>query len=182
MKRRLEIIVRSTSLLIAFALLNACSPIQGASTTKSISLDQWAASYLDHGEKLLCKQEKNGEYFFLAQEVAGDRVKVGSLVDMSSYRKQTHALIVAWKFRNEKGSALVTNVRPSTIREAYVKDDSKTYAENVQYQTLNLKGSEKMHATIEIKKCPTADCDRQQTRSPEEQRYTIKLCEVRTGK
>lgn len=182
MKGRLESIVHTNLASILLLSLSACSPLEGASNAKSIGLDQWAASYLDRGEKLVCMRKKNEEYFFLAQEVAGNRVKIGSLVDMSLYRNQNHALIVAWKFRNERGNPLVANVKPSTVQETYVKDRDKTYAENVQYQTLNIEGSEEIHVTIEIKKCPTADCDRQQTKSPEEQHYTIELCEVRITK
>jgi hypothetical protein len=182
MKSKLDNITRATLVSILIGFLGACAPLEGASTTKSISLDEWAASYIDKGEKLLCKREENGEYFFLAQEVTGDRVKVGSLIDMSSYRNQTHAFIVAWKFRNEKGNPLVAQVRPSAVQEAYVKDGGKTYAENVQYQTLNLKDSKKMQVTIDIKKCPTADCDRQQTKSKDEKEYSIKLCEIPLNK
>ena len=147
-----------------------------------MSLDDWAASYIDKGEELLCKREEAGEYFFLARETAGDRVKAGSLIDMSSYRNQAHAFIVAWKFRNETGDPLVAKVLPTSIFEAYVKKDGKTYAENVQYQTLNLKDSREMHVTIDIKKCPTVDCDRQQTKSKDEKQYSIKLCEVPLNK
>lgn len=182
MKHKLMIIARVTSLMALVAFISGCLPQEAISGSKLISLDQWAASYVDKGEKLLCKREENGEYFFVAQEGGVDRVKVGSLIDMSSYRNQTHAFIVAWKFSNETGGPLVTNVQPSTIVEAYVKKDGRTFAENVQYQTLYLKGSEKMRVTIDIKKCPTADCDRQQTKSKDEKQYTINLCEVPINK
>lgn len=178
MKQKLETIVHSASLSILIVFISGCAPREIESVSKSISLDQWAASYLDKGEVLLCKREENGEYFFLAQETAGEKVQVGSLIDMSLYRNHAHAFIVAWKFRNEIGGPLVAKVVPTTVFEAFVKKDGKTYAENVQYQTLYLKGSREMHVTIDIKKCPTADCDRQQTRSKDEKQYTIKLCEV----
>ena len=74
-------------------------------------------------------------------------------------------LFFVWKFQNEKDGPLVTNVPPTTVKEGYVKDNNKTYSEKIEYQTLYLKDSEKMRVTIDIKKCPTADCDRQQTKS-----------------
>lgn len=176
MKHKLKTVARASFLSIVIAF-GACAPLEGASNRESADLDRWVTQYIDKDEKLLCKREENGEYFFLAQK--GEKVKVGSRIDITqTYGEPPKAFIAAWMFRNEKGGHLVTNVVPTAVKEGHVKDDSRVYLEQVEYQTLYLKGSREMHVTIDIKKCPTADCDRQQTKSKDEKQYTIKLCEV----
>lgn len=180
MKPKLEFVARAASLSMVIAF-GACAPLEGASNKESTGLDRWVAQYIDKDEKLLCKHEENGEYFFLARK--GEKVKVGSRIDITqTYGEPPKAVIAAWMFRNEKGGHLVTNVVPTTVQEGHVKDNNRMYLEQVEYQTLYLKDSREMHVTIEIKKCPTADCDRQQTKSKDETQYTIKLCEVPLNK
>lgn len=177
MKRR-QHIHRFILALIVTVFFNGCSPLEGASTGKSSSLDQWVAKYINQDEKLLCKRDENGEHFFVAQK--DDKVKVGSRLDVTRAPGDNlpKAFIIAWKFQNEKDGHLVTKVPPTTVKEGYIKDNNKTYSEQVEYQALYLMGSKKLRVTIDIKKCPTADCERQQTRSKEEKEYSIKLCEV----
>ena len=161
---------------MVIAFLVACVPLTSAN--ESGSLNQWVAEHVSQDEKLLCKRDKDGEYFFIAQK--GEIVKIGSRLDVTRARgdNSPKAFIIAWKFQNEKDGPLVTNVPPTTVKEGYVKDNNKTYSEQIEYQTLYLKDSEKMRVTIDIKKCPTADCDRQQTKDKDERQYSVKLCEV----
>lgn len=176
MKQKLVVIARAASLSIVIAP-SACAPLESASNKESAGLDRWVTEHIDKDEKLLCKRDENGEYFFLAQK--GEKVKVGSRIDITqTYGEPPKAFIVVWMFRNEKGGHLVTNIVPTTVKEGHVKDNNRMYLEQVEYQTLYLKDSREMRVTIDIKKCPTADCDRQQTKSKGEKQYAIQLCEV----
>lgn len=183
MKRKLVCIhgVALVSILISF--LGTCLPVGRASAKESHELDQWVAKYVNKGEKLLCQREENGEYFFMAQ-AAGDKMKVGSRLDVTRAPGDNwpKAFIVAWMFQNENNDYVVTHVPPTTVKAGYEKDSGKTYADEIEYQTLYLKGSRKLRVTIDIKKCPTAACDRQQTKSPDEKKYTVRLCEVPLNK
>lgn len=161
---------------IVIAFLGACVPLTSAS--ESGDLNQWVAEHVNQDEKLLCKRDEDGEYFFVAQK--GEKVKIGSRLDVTREPGDylPKAFIIAWKFQNEKDGHLVTKVPPTTVKEGYVKDNNKTYSEQIEYQTLYLKDSAKMRVRIDIKKCPAADCDRQQTKSKDETQYSVNLCEV----
>jgi len=147
-----------------------CSPLKAGN-----AIDDWVAQNTDKNEKLLCKREVGGEYFFLTR--AGDKVKLGSRLDMTEYT-QTHVFLIGWVLRNEKNDSLVAKVRPTPIKSDYVRSGGKVFAESIEYQTLRLPPSETMSVTVEVKKCPTSECDRQETRSKEEKQYTIELCKV----
>jgi hypothetical protein len=161
--------------LIAIGLVSACT---SSSSSESNTLDMWVEKHITKDETLLCQREVNGEFFFVAR--MGDRVKLGSRLDVTgtSANKPVNAFIRAWQFQNENNKHLVTNVPPSTVKEELVKSDTKLYAEDIQYQTLHLPGSQKIRVTIHIKKCPTGECDRQQKISNDEIQYTVELCEA----
>lgn len=169
--------VRITSVLCLIALLSACSSLEGSDNKGSDALNQWTLKHITKDEKLLCQREVNGEYFSLAKEATGDRVKIGARIDVTGAKVPMTSMVI-WHFQNEKDEHLATNTPPSSVKSEYMKDRGKMYSEGVEYQTLYLQGSKKLHVTIDIKKCPTADCDRQQTKSKDEKRYTIKLCEI----
>jgi hypothetical protein len=158
-----------------FVLLGACAPNNGATAATSVILDEWIAKNVSVGEKVICKKEVNGEFFFLARD--GGKVKAASRLDMSAYR-QTHSFLLGWTFHNEQDNPLVTDIPPATLKSEYVKSGGKTYAERIYFQTLNLTGSKEMNVVVNIKKCPTVECDRQQTRSTQEKQYEIDLCKV----
>jgi hypothetical protein len=139
------------------------------------AIDDWVAQNTDMGEKLLCKREVGGEYFFIAR--AGDKVRLGSRLDMTGYT-QTHVFFVGWVLRNEKNDSVVAKVRPTPIKDKYVRSGGKVFAEGVEYQSLRLPLPETMSVTVEVKKCPTLECDKQQVRSKEETQYTVELCKV----
>lgn len=163
------------------ALLSAGSPLEGADIKASDTLSQWVMKYLDKDEKLLCQREVNDEYFFLAKEAASDKVKIGARIDVTGAKMPMTSMVI-WHFQNEKDEHLTTNTPPNPVKGGYVKDSGKIYSEGVEYQTLYLKNSGKLHVTIDIKKCPTADCDRQQTKVKGQKEYSIKLCEVPLNK
>ena len=149
------------------------------SPIRAYTIDDWVAQNLNKGEELLCKRDMNGEYFFLAK--AGDKLKLGSRLDMTEYT-QTHVFIITWVLRDEKDESPVTSVRPVPIKDKYVRSQEGVFAENVEYRTLRLPRPESISATIEVKKCPISQCDRDQVRSKEEKQYAIKVCEVPLNK
>jgi hypothetical protein len=151
----------------------ACSSLVAATT-----LDEWVAQNVGQDEKLLCKHEASGEYFFIAQ--AGSRLKLGSRLDMTEYTG-THAFIVSWRLRDEKNESSVTRERPIPLRDKDVQSEEKRFADSVEYRALRAPRSETISATIEVKKCQTSECDRQ-AGSKEERRYTVKICEAALDK
>lgn len=165
-----------TSVTLLLALLIASVPLEGSITSGVISLEEWVAKYITADEKLICKRDVDGEYFFVSQ--IGLKVKVGSRIDVTGLDRVPKTLIVGWMFLNEKDGYLATNTLPTTVKEGYEKDGNRRYAEHIEYQTLNLQGSTKIHVVIDIKKCPTENCSREKTANKEEEQYQIQLCEI----
>ncbi len=145
------------------------------SSAAASTLDDWVTQHIGEGEKLLCKRDVSGEYFFLTQ--VGDRVRLGSRLDMTGYTER-HEFIAAWVFLNENKRSLATKVHPIPIMEKYVRGGDRIFAENVEYQTLDLRDSKMVAVAIKIKKCQTSECSLHVTRNKEEKQYTIKLCDV----
>jgi hypothetical protein len=143
------------------------------------TIDEWVAQNSDKDERLLCKREFGGEYFFLAQR--DDKLKLGSRLDMSEYSK-AHTFIVSWILRDEKNESPVTKDRPISVKDKHVHSGSKAFAESVEYRTINVPRSHVVNATIAVKKCPTAECDRRRTISKEEKEYSVEICEAALSK
>lgn len=122
---------------------------------------------------VLCAREVNGEYFFISQ--AGDKVRLGSRLNMTEYT-ETHTFLVGWRLQDESDGSLVAKVRQISIRDEYVRNGEMVFAENIQYQTLRPSPAKTIHVTIEIKKCPTAKCDRQKMIDEREKQYVVDLC------
>ena len=171
---------RFACMSILLALFGACMPLQGSRAKQSITLDEWVAKHITANERLLCERDVNREYFFIAR--IGDRVKVGSRVDITGTSRTPKTLISGWLFQNEKDSYLATNTPPTTVKGGYTKDGDRIYAEQIEYQTLYIQGSQKMRVAINIKKCPTENCSREKTASKEEEQYRIEVCEVSLDK
>ena len=180
MKRKTNCLRVAFALLVS-GLLGACSPLESASTKTSGPIDPWIAKHLNNDEVLLCQREVDGEFFFIAKGAQSNKVKIGTRIDVTG-AKTPLTSIVAWRFQNEKDDYLTTKTPPTSVIGEYVKDDGKMYSEDIAYQTLTLSGSNKMRAAVDIKKCPTANCERQQTKGKDEKQYTIKLCEVPLNK
>ena len=176
MKRKLDTF-RNASLPILLALLGACAPLEG-SAKESDAISGWVAKYVNKEEKLLCQRAVEGDYFFIAR--IGDKVKVGSRLDVTGVGGTPKAFVIGWQFQNEKDNHLVTNTPPSPVKEEYVKSDGKMYAEHIQYQTLHLSESQKMRVTVDLKKCANKD-DCSMT-SKGDKLHTIRICEVPLSK
>jgi len=172
---RLHAGVLALFLLFLFSIAG-CSSEANHSPSANDGINDWVIQNVSRHEKLLCKKELNGETFFVA--VDGDAVKVGSRLDMTAYRTAAHSYLIGWVFQNEKGSPLATNIAPRTRREDYVSIGDKTYAEQIQYQTLGLAGSDRIRVGIFVKKCRSSQCDRQETNSKDELAYAVDLCDV----
>lgn len=154
-----------------------CSSSQSAAHDRSITIDQWVAMYLEKNENLLCKRDVNGEYFFIAKVKNSDKIKAGIRVDVTG-TKQPLTSLSGWRFQNEKSEYLTVATPPSVVKREYVRSNGQIYLEGVEYQILNLRGSSKLRAIIEIKKCTTSKCVRQKTMSNDEVEYNIDLCEI----
>lgn len=173
--------MRTVFMSLLFALIGACSLSESADTRGSGKIDQWIATHVTKDDKLLCQRDAEGEYYFLAMGAAADKVKVGARIDVTG-KKIPLTTIVAWHFKNEKGEHVTVKTPPNTVTGGYVKDNGRMFSEDIEYQTLNLLGSAKLRASVEIKKCPTADDCERQKKSKDEKHYTIKLCEVPLNK
>jgi hypothetical protein len=144
----------------------------GASPT----LDQWVAANASPAEKTLCTREERGEFFFVALS-SQDRVRVGSRVDMTGY-KETHEFGVAWIIGNERAASIVAKVEPTTIRERYVKEGSRIYADNVYYQTLKPTESKLFRVDAQVHKCAVWSPG-SNTCASGRKAYTVKVCDTK---
>jgi hypothetical protein len=137
--------------------------------------EDWANQNLVNRERLLCQREASGEYFFLAK--AGDRVKVGTRLDMTGY-SGTHVFNVAWTFQNEKDASLVAKIPPEAIKESYAQSGGNAFAENLEYQTLTVGQSKTVRVAVHVRKCVGTDCDKQAGASKRDREYKVDLCVV----
>ena len=105
------------------------------------------------------------------------KVRLGNRLDMTGYT-ETHGYSVAWVITNEKGGSVIAKVPPVPLVERYVKEDSRLYADNVEYQILNTGSEPRMHVDVRIEKCAVWS---HHSRSCESagKAYTVKLCEIK---
>jgi hypothetical protein len=139
------------------------------------NLDQWVAANTSPTEKTVCTRQLGSELFFVAM-APNDKVRLGNRLDMTGYT-ETHAYTVAWMITNEKGGSVVAKVPPVTIGQQYVKEGSRVYADNVEYQTLIAAGTKLVHLEVRIQKCAVWSPGSQSCQSGEKA-YAVKLCEV----
>ena len=96
---------------------------------------------------------------------------------MTGY-KETHEFGVAWIISNERAASIVAKVEPTTIRERYVKEGARIYADNVYYQTLNTTESKLFRVDVQVHKCavwsPVSN-----TCASERKVYTVKVCDTK---
>jgi hypothetical protein len=164
------LVTRGSVAIVCVLLALGCSSLRATN-----SIDEWVARSTDKDEQILCKRDIGGEYFFVAQ--SGDRIKLGSRLDMSEY-PQSHAFLVSWVLRNEANESPFTKERPVPVFDRYVRSAEKVFAESVEYRTLRPPRPSKIVAQIDVKKCPSSECDRRQAKSKDEKQYVVKLCEA----
>jgi len=155
--------------LVAAALLGGCAEA-------SQTLDEWVAANTNHAEKTLCTHEERGEFFFIAL-ASPDRVRLGSRVDMTGY-KATHEFGVAWIIGNERTASIVAKVQPKPIRERYVKQGSRIYADNVEYETLKTAESKLFRVEVQVHKCEVWSHS-SETCDSGRKVYTVKVCNTK---
>jgi hypothetical protein len=142
----------------------------------SPKLDKWVAANTNPAERTACARQIDDELFFVAI-AADDRVRLGNRLDMTGYTK-IHGYTVAWMITNEKGGSVVAKVPPVPVRQRYVKEGSKVYADNVEYQTLNAADTKLMSVEVRIEKCAVWSSGSQSCQR-ERKAYNVKLCEIR---
>jgi hypothetical protein len=140
--------------------------------------EDWVKQNLVNHERVLCQRNVSGEYFFVAK--AGDKVKVGSRLDMTGY-PAAHVFTIAWAFQNEQDGSVVAKVPPKTVKQSYTKNDGKVFAENVEYQTLAIGEAKTVRVVVHISKCMGPDCDKQVAASKRDKEYRVELCVVQAS-
>ena len=141
----------------------------------STTLESWIAANADPGERVICKRELNGEYFFVARAGDDDKLRLGSRVDLSAYRPETFSISVSWRLRDENDLSIVPRIIPTSIRDDYLRVGGKAYAESVQYQTVNIGRPKRLRVDVVIEKCPVRPCAEGSLRA---MRYTVEVCET----
>jgi len=155
--------------------LAACTIFGLSNAEATGSIKDWLAKNTNQGEVLLCEREVEGEYFFLTR--SNEKFKIGSRLNMSGHTS-TQAFLTGWQFQNENGKSLSTKVPPLRVKNEYVKVNEAVFAENIQYQTLNLQGSKVMVVSVYIRKCSASGCDPLKKKSKDDKEYSLKLCEI----
>lgn len=137
--------------------------------------DVWVAPYIEAGDKLLCETHRDGERFFLV--LHGDKLRLGYKLDMSQF-KGTNAFIAGWSLRDENNRVAVAQVPPVAIKDEFKVEDGKPFATGIQEQTLRRDVSGKISVTLNVKKCPSSECERTKTLSPAEVSYSVAVCKT----
>jgi hypothetical protein len=158
---------------LTLALIAAQSLVLGGSCLAAATINEWVAQHTSDGQKVLCAVEKNGEYFFLAK--SDQDYRLGSLIDVTgSSRPKTY--LQAWRFVDENGRSLSVKKRPVPIAGGYRREGTKIYAEHVEQQAL--RPSDSLNVRVDIKKCPSAQCEREISREGEVS-YVVDVCTLR---
>jgi hypothetical protein len=139
-------------------------------------LGEWVAANTTSTEKTVCSRQVDGDLFFVAMASDG-KLRLGNRLDMTGYT-ETHGYSIAWSITNDKGGSVVAKVPPVPVVQRYVKEGSKLYADNVEYQTLNAGFTTQLHVDLRIEKCAVRSHDSQSCQSARKA-YTVKLCEIR---
>lgn len=151
-----------------------------SSIVNADTIEDWVQRNLNRNEQVLCKLEVQHEYFFLARAETPGVLKLGARLNMSAYNT-SHTFLVAWVFQDEDKRSLATKTQPTPVVNKYVKDGSMIFAEGVEYQTI-VSGSGRVLVALDIKKCPTSKCDLHKTYTPQEQKYSVSVCELKSMK
>ena len=147
-----------------------------AESAKANDLDEWVVQNTKDAEKVLCKRQIHNEYFFMARS-NGSTVKLGNRLDMTGFTS-THSFIVSWRFLDSRGQSLSMKVPPKSVKSEYVRSGDMVFAENVEYQTLKTGEGHNVRVIVEVKKCPTSQCDKRQALNSKEEEYTVELCDI----
>jgi hypothetical protein len=133
----------------------------------------WVAPYIEPGDKLLCEAQQHGDRFFVV--LHGDKLRLGYKLDMSQF-KGTNSFVAGWSLRDENDRVAIAQIVPISIKDEYKIEDGKPFATGVQEQTLRGDVAGKIGATLNVKKCPSSECERTKTLSPAEVSYSVAVC------
>jgi hypothetical protein len=133
-------------------------------------LEDWVSQQIGSDDVLLCKISVASEYFFVARN--GARLKVGSRVRMSDRAKRSHSFSVSWLIQDAQGKYLTTRIPPERLRDEYLHDGPNVFAENVQYQHVNISQGRTFKVAVEISKCAGAICN-----AGDDVEYRVEVCD-----
>lgn len=142
----------------------------------SPTLDEWVAANASPTERVLCTRQRGSEFFFIAL-APRHRVRLGMRLDFTRFTL-AHEFSYAWKIGNEAAASIVAKIQPTSIKGQYVREGSRMYMDDVQYQTLTTGESKVLRVSVEIHKCRVWS----RTLSTCEigaQAYTVKLCDAK---
>ena len=164
--------MRQSVSVLAFLCGSLFAPLAVGAT-----LDHWVEQNVQGDEKVVCKRDVRGEFFFVA--LAGSKVKVGNRLDATG-DSEPRSTAVAWMFQSSEGESLSSEVRPISVSSKYVRDGAKIFIENVEYQTLKGKRPTAVRAGVVVRKCAAQRCTVQQE-TLQEPKQTLRLCEFPMG-
>jgi len=141
----------------------------------SMTLEGWVAANAAPSEPVICQREVDGDYFFVARRADDDKLRLGSRVDLTGFRPETLSFGVSWRLSNENDTYITAKIQPTVIKEEYHRADGKAYAENIEYQTINLGRSKALRVQVAVDKCPAHPCAEGSTLA---RRYMIDICEI----
>ena len=139
-------------------------------------LGEWVAANTSPAERTVCSRQVDGELFFVAMG-SDDKVRLGNRLDMTGHT-ETHGYSVAWVITNERGGSVIARVAPVSVAGGYVKEGSRVYADNIEYQTLNIASTRVMEVEVRIRKCAVWSQSSHSCQSGQKA-YTVKLCEIK---
>jgi hypothetical protein len=115
----------------------------------------------------------NGELFLVAR-TSDNRLRLGTWLDITGYQ----GFSIAWEMTDENGASLSSKaVRPTSIKEKFVRDVGRTYADMMEYQTLSRSNPKELRLEVKIEKCAVWSDEPRSCRSAKKS-YTLKVCDV----
>lgn len=153
------------------ALVLGCISLNAACA--SAPTDPWVTKQFGGDARILCNVHKHGEQFVVA--LLGDKVMLGYRLDMTAYN-MSHSFTAGWRLLGENHQSLVARIPPQALRDEYIKEDGKIFAEGIQIQTLTTSMPTTLHAMMHIRKCRSAQCDVQPGSSQAAAEYTVDVC------
>ena len=152
-------------------------PLAFGSAIATPTLNEWVTQNTVNGESTLCAREVDGESFVVAK--AGEnRLRLGTRLDMSGY-PLSQGFSIAWVMTDENGASLSSKkVRPTSIKQKYVRDAGKIYADMVEYQTLSRSNPKELKLEVTIEKCAVSNPETHSCGSAGKS-YTVKVCDVK---
>lgn len=137
----MKVVLTATVLL----LLAACAAVGNAS-----DIDEWVKNYLKDHEQLICQQQRDDDFFFVA--LSGDRLKTGHRVNVTGRDNTPKSFIISWRFQDGEGEYIGVKIAPEVLKRGYSKDGETMFAEEISYRAVHLQGVEKVQISVALSK------------------------------